>query len=113
MTLSSEHPLPADWNIARNEPSIVRCTLASDSIWIFNGLFTDYECHIWRKASLDIGYEASHEITPIAPYVPEMSMAALLLPRRTRGGGRGSLFFITVAARRGSGSLFCITVAAR
>jgi hypothetical protein len=35
-----------------------------------------------------------------------MSMAALplSLPRRTRGGGSGSLFFITVAARRGSGS---------
>jgi hypothetical protein len=53
--LSSEHPLPADWNITRNEPSIVQCTLASDSIGIFNGLFTDYECHIWRKALLDIG----------------------------------------------------------
>ncbi len=85
MTLSSEHPLPADWNIARNEPSTVQCTLASDSIWIFNGLFTDYECHIWRKASLDIGYETSHEITPIGQYVPEMSMAAavyFLLPSR-------------------------------
>jgi hypothetical protein len=34
----------------------------------------------------------------------EMPMAALPLPRRTRGGGSGSLFFITVAARRGSGS---------
>jgi hypothetical protein len=33
-----------------------------------------------------------------------MSMAALLLPRRTRGGGSGSLFFITIAARSGSGS---------
>jgi hypothetical protein len=47
-----------------------------------------------------------------------MSMAALPLPRRIRSGGsgaaaavyfslpsrRGSLFFITVAARRGSGS---------
>ncbi len=31
-------------------------------------------------------------------------MAALPLPRRTRGGRNGSLFFITVAARRGSGS---------
>jgi hypothetical protein len=30
----------------------------------------------------------------------EMSMAALPLPRRTRGGGSGSLFFITVAARQ-------------
>jgi hypothetical protein len=37
-------------------------------------------------------------------YLSEMSMAALLLPRRTRGGGSGSLFFITIAARRGSGS---------
>jgi hypothetical protein len=27
-------------------------------------------------------------------------MAALPLPRRTRGGGSGSLFFITVAARQ-------------
>ncbi len=40
-------------------------------------------------------------------------MAALPLPRRTRGGGSGSLFFITVAARRGSVSLFFITVAVR
>ncbi len=30
----------------------------------------------------------------------EMSMAAPPLPRRTRGGGSGSLFFITVAARQ-------------
>ncbi len=30
-------------------------------------------------------------------------MAALPLPRRTHGVGSGSLFFITVAARRGSG----------
>jgi hypothetical protein len=29
-----------------------------------------------------------------------MSVAALPLPRRTRGGGSGSLFFITVAARQ-------------
>jgi hypothetical protein len=34
----------------------------------------------------------------------EMSMAALPLPRRSRGGGSGTSFFITVAARRGSGS---------
>jgi hypothetical protein len=33
-----------------------------------------------------------------------MSMAALPLPRRTRGGASGSLFFITVAARCGTGS---------
>jgi hypothetical protein len=33
-----------------------------------------------------------------------MSMAALPLPRRTRGGGSGSLLCITVAARHGSGS---------
>jgi hypothetical protein len=33
---------------------------------------------------------------------PEISMAAppLQLPRRTRGGGSDSLFFITVAARQ-------------
>jgi hypothetical protein len=34
--------------------------------------------------------------------ITEMSMAALPLPSRTRGSGSGSLFFITVAARRGS-----------
>ncbi len=33
-----------------------------------------------------------------------MAALPLLLPRRTRGGGSGSLFFITVAARRASGS---------
>jgi hypothetical protein len=35
-------------------------------------------------------------------YAPEMSMAAR--PRRTHGGGSGTLFVSTVAARRGSGS---------
>jgi hypothetical protein len=34
--------------------------------------------------------------------ITEMSMAALPLPRRIRGSGCASLFFITVAARRGS-----------
>ncbi len=35
---------------------------------------------------------------------PEMSMAALPLPPSRVRRGSGSLFFITVAARRGSGS---------
>ena len=69
LEISSEHPLPTDWSTERNEPSIVQCTVSSDGIWVFNGLFTEYECDNWRKASLDIGYNASHEITPIGQYV--------------------------------------------
>ncbi len=75
LELSSEHPLPADWNTERSEPSIVQCTLSSAGIWVFNGLFTEYECNNWRKASLDIGYDASHEITPIGQYVLNHSVS--------------------------------------
>ncbi|CAF1501283.1 unnamed protein product [Adineta steineri] len=69
LELSSEHPLPMNWNTERSEPTIVHCTLASDGIWVFNGLFTEYECDDWRKASLDIGYNTSREITPIGQCV--------------------------------------------
>ena len=69
LELSSEHPLPTNWNIERSEPSNVHCALSSDGIWVFNGLFTEYECENWRKASLDIGYDALHEITAIGQYV--------------------------------------------
>jgi hypothetical protein len=43
----------------------------------------------------------------------EMPMAAVPLPRRTRGGGSGSLFFITVTARRGSNFLFVVAARQR
>ncbi len=86
LEFSSEHPLPTDWNTERSEPSTVRCTLSSDGIWILNGFFTEYECNNWKKASLDIGYDASHEITPIGQYVLNHSVstsAPLIWPAST------------------------------
>ena len=66
---SSEHPLPVNWNMERSESPMVRCTLASDGIWILNDLLTERECNAWRKMSEDIGYDTVDKITPIGQYV--------------------------------------------